>query len=59
MQLYMSYHHEFLKLEFRNTKFGATMPREFLLESHSDLLRVIQRFFTCEGIFNRVYQYHI
>ena len=35
------------------------MPRYFLLESHSDLLRVIQRFFTCEGIFNRVYQYHI
>jgi hypothetical protein len=59
MQLDLSYHHDFLKPEFRNTKFRATMPREFLLESHSDLLRVIQRFFTCEGRFNRVYQYHI
>jgi hypothetical protein len=59
MQLDLSYYHDFLKPKFRNTKFGATIPREILLESHSDLLRVIQRFFTCEERLNRVYQYHI
>jgi hypothetical protein len=59
MQLDLSYHHEFLKPEIKNTKFEATMPRYFLLESHSALLRVIQRFFTCKGRFTRVYQYHI
>jgi hypothetical protein len=48
-----------LKPEFRNIDFGATIPREILLENHSNLLRVIQRFFTCEGRFTRVYQYHI
>jgi hypothetical protein len=59
MQLDLSYYHEFLKHEFRNTYFGATIPRELLLESHRNLLRVIQRFFICEGGFTRVYQYHI
>jgi hypothetical protein len=45
MQLELSYHHDFMNPEFRNTKFRATMPREFLLEIHSDLLRVIKRVF--------------
>jgi len=47
MQLDLSHYHDFLKPEFRNSKFGATIPREFLLKSHIDLLRVIQIFFTC------------
>jgi hypothetical protein len=51
MQLYLSHYHDFLKAEFRNSK--------FLLEIHSDLLMLIQRFFTCQGIFNKVCQYHI
>jgi hypothetical protein len=59
MQLDLACYHEFLKPEFRDTDFGATIPRELLLENHSNLLRVIQRFFTCEGRFTRVYQYHI
>jgi hypothetical protein len=59
MQLDLACYHEFLKPEFRDTDFGATIPRELLLENHSNLLRVIQRFFKCEGRFTRVYQYHI
>ena len=59
MQLDMSHYHDFLNPKFRNSKFGATIPREFLLKSHSDLLRVIQKFFTCEGKFDKVRQYHI
>jgi hypothetical protein len=30
-----------------------------MLEHHDQLLRVIQRYFTCEGRFNKVYMYHI
>jgi hypothetical protein len=59
IQLDLACYHEFLKPEFRDTDFGATIPRELLLENHSKLLRVIQIFFTCEGRFTRVYQYHI
>jgi hypothetical protein len=59
MQLDLACYHEFLKPEFRDADFGATIPRELLLENHSNLLRVIQSFFTCEGRFTRVYQYHI
>jgi hypothetical protein len=29
------------------------------LEPYEKLLRVIQRYFTCEGRFDRVYQYHV
>jgi hypothetical protein len=59
MQLDLAYYHEFLKPKFRNIDFGATIPREFLLENHRNLFTVIEMFFTCEGIFTRVYQYHI
>jgi hypothetical protein len=58
MQLDLSHYHDFLKPEFKNSKFGATIPREFLLKSHSDFLRAIQFFFTCEGRFDKVFQYH-
>lgn len=34
------------------------MPREYLLEPYIKLLKGIQRYFTCEGIFGRAYQYH-
>ena len=30
-----------------------------MLESFDKILKVIQRYFTCEGRFNMVYQYHI
>jgi hypothetical protein len=59
MQLDLSFYHEFLTPKFRDTDFGATIPRELILENHRILLRVIQRFFTCEGRFTKVYQYHI
>jgi hypothetical protein len=59
MQLDLACYHEFLKAKFRDTDFGATIPRELLLENNSILLRLIQRFFTCGGRFTRVYQYHI
>jgi hypothetical protein len=30
-----------------------------LVEGFDKMLRVIQRYFKCEGIFNMIYQYHI
>jgi hypothetical protein len=50
---------DFLKPKYKKQKFGATIPRECILEHYEKFLRVVQRYFTCEGIFDRVYQYHI
>jgi hypothetical protein len=50
---------DFLKPQYRKQKIGSTIPREYLLEPYEKLLRVIQRYFTCEGMFDMVYQYHI
>jgi hypothetical protein len=35
------------------------VPRNHMLEGFDKMLKVIQRYFTCEGRFNMVYQYHI
>jgi hypothetical protein len=50
---------DFLKTKYRNQKIGATIPREYVLDPYEKLLRVIQTYFTCEGRFDRVYQYHV
>jgi hypothetical protein len=50
---------DFLKPKYISQKIGATIPREYVLEPYEKLLRVIQRYFTCEGRFDRVYQYHV
>jgi hypothetical protein len=59
MPLELMFYIDFLKLQYRKQKIGATIPMEYLLEPYEKLLRVIQRYFTCEGRFDRVYQYHI
>jgi hypothetical protein len=46
---------DFLKPIYRSQNIGATIPREYVLEPYEGLLRVIQRYFTCEGRFDRVY----
>jgi hypothetical protein len=35
------------------------VPRNHLVEAFDKMLKVIQRYFTCEGRFNMIYQYHI
>jgi hypothetical protein len=35
------------------------VPRNHLIEQFDKILRIIQRYFTCEGRFNTLYQYHI
>jgi hypothetical protein len=59
MPLDSIFYTDFLKPKYKKHSFGTTIPRECILEHYENLLRVIQRYFTCEGRFDRVYQYHI
>jgi hypothetical protein len=54
-----SYCNDYLKKEFHNEKLSKGVHRSYMLEDHDQLLRVIHRYFTCDGRFNKVYMYHI
>jgi len=53
----LAYKH-FVKLKFLD-KFASTFPNVYLQEQYVDLLKVIQRYYTYEGRFSRIYQYHL
>jgi hypothetical protein len=59
MSLNSSFSKEFLKPEYQEDNLSKGVPRSHMLECFDKMLRVIQRYFTCEGRFNMVYQYHI
>jgi hypothetical protein len=59
MPLDTSCYIDFLKPEYKNQKIGANIPSEYLLEPFEKILRIIQKYFTCEGILDKVYQYQI
>ena len=59
MRLDSSFYIDFLKPEYKNQKIGATIPSEDVLEPFENLLRVIWKYFTCEGKFDKAHQYHI
>jgi hypothetical protein len=59
MPLDTSCYIDFIKPEYRNRKIGASIPSEYLLEPFEKLLKIIQKYFTCEGRFDKVHQYHI
>jgi hypothetical protein len=50
---------DFIKPNFLNGKIRAGVPSQYLREPFQKLLKVIRRYFTCEGRFDRVYPYHI
>jgi hypothetical protein len=50
---------EFIKPECLNWKIGFDIPSQYLLEPFKKLLKIIKRYFTCEGRFDKVYPYHI
>lgn len=58
MPLDIAHYKDFLELEYRDKEHGAIVPKEYLPEHHSKLLQAIQRYFTCEGRFGRICQYH-
>jgi len=59
MTLNSAFSKEFLKHEYQSDNLLKGVPRNHMLEYFDKMLRVIQRYFTCEGSFNMVYQYHI
>jgi hypothetical protein len=59
MSLKSAFSKEFLKPEYQEDNLSKGVPRNHMLEYFDKILRVIQRYFTCEGRFNMVYQYHI
>jgi hypothetical protein len=59
MALNATYAKEFLKLEHQAGNLSKAVSRNHLIEQFDKILRIIQRYFTCEGRFNTLYQYHI
>jgi hypothetical protein len=50
---------DFIKPNILNGKIGADVPRQYLWEPFQKILKVIKRYFTYKGRFERVYHYHI
>jgi hypothetical protein len=59
MDLSSSYAKYLFKPEYQGNDLSKSMPRGQLIEQFDRLLKIIQRYFTCEGRFNTLYQYHI
>jgi hypothetical protein len=59
MSLNVSFSKELLKLEYHADNFSREVPRSHMLEGFDNMLNFIQRYSTCGGIINMVYQYHI
>jgi hypothetical protein len=59
MALDTSCYMDFIKPKHQNQKMGVGIPSVYLLEPFEKLLKVIRKYFTCEGRFNKVYTYHI
>jgi hypothetical protein len=50
---------EFIKPDCLNGKVEAGIPSRYLQEPFRKLLRVIRKYFTCEGRFDRIHPHHI
>lgn len=50
---------QFFKKEYQGIKLTTRAQRGYMMKDNDELLKVIQRYFTCEGRFNMVYLYHI
>jgi hypothetical protein len=59
MALSSAYAKDFLKPEHQASDLSKGVPRNQLIEQFDRILKIIQRYFTCEGRFNTLYQYHI
>lgn len=49
---------EFPKTEYIGVYMTLGIPRSCIKENYSKLLQVIPKYFTCEGMFHMIYQYH-
>jgi hypothetical protein len=59
MALSSSYAKDIFKPEYHANDLSKSMPRSQLIEQFDRLLKIIQRYFTCEGRFNTMYKSHI
>jgi hypothetical protein len=59
MALNAAFSKDFLKPEYQTDNLSKGVPRSHLVEEFDKMLKIIQRYFTCEGRFNTLYQYHI
>ena len=59
MDLSSAYAKYLLKPEHHASDLSKGVPRNRLIEQFDRILKIIQRYFTCEGRFNTLYQYHI
>ena len=59
MTLNVSFSKEFLKPEYQGDNLSKGVPMNHMLEGFDKILKVIKRYFTYEGRFNMIYQYHI
>jgi hypothetical protein len=59
MSMNSSFSKEILKIEYKVDNLSKGVRRSHIMEYFDKILRFIQTYFTCEGRFNMVYQYHI
>jgi hypothetical protein len=59
MALNTTFSKDFLKPEYQTDNLSKGVPRSHLVGEFDKMLKIIQRYFTCEGRFNTLYQYHI
>jgi hypothetical protein len=59
MDLSSAYAKDLFKPEYQANEFSKSMPRSQMIEQFDRILKIIQRYFTCEGTFNTLYQYHV
>jgi len=52
------YYEPYIKSRYRNEK-KRTFPFKFLEDKYAPMMRIIMKYFTCEGRFSRLYTYHI
>jgi hypothetical protein len=59
MDLSSTYAKDLFKPKNQASDLSKGVPRGQLIEQFDRILKIIQRYFTCEGRFNTLYQYHI
>jgi hypothetical protein len=59
MTLNVAFSKEFFKPEYQGENLSKGVPRNHMMEGFDKMLKVIQRYFTCEGKLKMIYQYHI
>jgi hypothetical protein len=55
MILNITFSKDFLKPDYQTNNLSKGVPRSHLVEYFEKMLKIIQRYFTCEGRFNMLY----